>query len=212
VIGLTTWLQVPSSDDPGATPLSTIKGARSLFLAVESTCAVVLALVYALLVVVLVFGLPLWLRGGLPLWLRVGLPLWLRVAQVELGDELPVGLELLFGLLVGIMSGLLPGTWVPFVIVRSWLALQGQLPWRLMAFLEDCHRLGIFRQVGPVYQFRHASLQDHLAQVPMSQRADPNTDMRRQDVHSSLPALPLAQHGGVRMNCRALASVGGVGP
>ena len=52
-----------------------------------------------------------------------------------------------------------------FVIVRSWLAARTQLPWRLMAFLEDCYRLGILRKVGPVYQFRvngHARLQDHL--------------------------------------------------
>src|SRR5262245_45116424 len=80
-----------------------------------------------------------------------------------------VGLGLGIGLGVGLASGLLPGTWAPFVIVRSWLALRGRLPWHLMAFLEDCHRLGILRQVSPVYQFRHARLQDHLARTP----ADP---------------------------------------
>ena len=39
-------------------------------------------------------------------------------------------------------------------------------PWRVMPMLEDCLRLGLLRTVGPVYQFRHAALQDHLARRP----------------------------------------------
>jgi hypothetical protein len=35
-------------------------------------------------------------------------------------------------------------------------------PW-LMRFLDDAHRLGVLRRVGPVYQFRHARMQDHFA-------------------------------------------------
>ena len=34
-----------------------------------------------------------------------------------------------------------------------------------MRLLDDAHRLGILRQVGATYQFRHAALQDHLAKV-----------------------------------------------
>ncbi|MFC5827192.1 hypothetical protein [Nonomuraea insulae] len=36
----------------------------------------------------------------------------------------------------------------------------------LLPFLDDMHRLGLLRTVGPVYQFRHAELQDHLAPAP----------------------------------------------
>jgi hypothetical protein len=32
-----------------------------------------------------------------------------------------------------------------------------------MDFLDDAHRLGLLRTVGPIYQFRHADLHDHLA-------------------------------------------------
>jgi hypothetical protein len=32
-----------------------------------------------------------------------------------------------------------------------------------MPFLDDAHRLGLLRAVGPAYQFRHAELHDHLA-------------------------------------------------
>jgi hypothetical protein len=49
------------------------------------------------------------------------------------------------------------------VLVRLWLPLTGQLPWRVMGFLEEAHRRGILRQVGAVYQFRHARLQEHFA-------------------------------------------------
>jgi hypothetical protein len=52
---------------------------------------------------------------------------------------------------------------VAYVIASRWLAYRRLLPGDLMAFLEDAHRLGLLRTVGPVYQFRHAELQDHLA-------------------------------------------------
>jgi hypothetical protein len=32
-----------------------------------------------------------------------------------------------------------------------------------MRFLEDARERGVLRTVGPVYQFRHARLQDRLA-------------------------------------------------
>ncbi|MEV0698950.1 hypothetical protein AB0I53_13675 [Saccharopolyspora sp. NPDC050389] len=53
-----------------------------------------------------------------------------------------------------------------FLVVRLWLALRGRTPLRLMSFLADAHRLGVLRQVGPYYQFRHAVLQDRLAARP----------------------------------------------
>ena len=43
------------------------------------------------------------------------------------------------------------------------LARSGQTPVRLMRFLEDAHERNVLRTVGPVYQFRHARLQDRLA-------------------------------------------------
>jgi len=52
------------------------------------------------------------------------------------------------------------GQWVVFG--RIWLPLTGQLPWAAAAFLKDAHERGVLRQVGAVYQFRHARLQDRL--------------------------------------------------
>jgi hypothetical protein len=34
-----------------------------------------------------------------------------------------------------------------------------------MTFLDDAHHRGVLRQVGAVYQFRDARLQDHLAKT-----------------------------------------------
>jgi len=49
-----------------------------------------------------------------------------------------------------------------FVLTRLVLALAGRLPWRPMVFLADAHQRGALRQVGAVYQFRHARLRDRL--------------------------------------------------
>jgi hypothetical protein len=54
-------------------------------------------------------------------------------------------------------------SWSWYASTHAWLATRGRLPWRLMAFLEDAHRREVLRQVGAVYQFRHARLQDHLS-------------------------------------------------
>jgi hypothetical protein len=56
--------------------------------------------------------------------------------------------------------------WPYYSLARLRFALSGQLPWRLQAFLADAHRLGVLRQAGAVYQFRHANLQQRLAHVP----------------------------------------------
>jgi DNA-binding SARP family transcriptional activator len=74
------------------------------------------------------------------------------------------------GFLTGIMFGIAVGltiflsrAWGSFILTRIWFAARGQTPLRLMRFLADAHRRAVLRQVGAVYQFRHASLQDNLA-------------------------------------------------
>lgn len=53
--------------------------------------------------------------------------------------------------------------WGTFVLSRTWFALVGRLPFRLVGFLRDAHERGALRQVGAVYQFRHALLRDRLS-------------------------------------------------
>ncbi|MEW9555331.1 hypothetical protein [Nonomuraea sp. NPDC050783] len=77
----------------------------------------------------------------------------------------------LAGLLAGVLAGTLSGVLTFGNHHASLLckvagmrqALAGRLPRQIMDFLDDAHRLGLLRAVGPVYQFRHAALHDHLA-------------------------------------------------
>ena len=65
--------------------------------------------------------------------------------------------------------------WAHYTAARLYLGTRGRLPWRLQAFLSEAHHLGILRQVGPVYQFRHARLRDHLGSSH-SRLPGPRTD------------------------------------
>ncbi|MFI1523434.1 NACHT domain-containing protein [Kitasatospora cineracea] len=54
--------------------------------------------------------------------------------------------------------------WGAYTITRLLLAAAGRIPLRYAAFLAEAHRLGLLRRVGSVYQFRHESLRERLAQ------------------------------------------------
>jgi hypothetical protein len=58
----------------------------------------------------------------------------------------------------------------PSFRVTRWL-LQGRLPRQLLTFLEDARSRGILRQAGTVYQFRHAMLQQYLADPALATTA-----------------------------------------
>jgi len=69
----------------------------------------------------------------------------------------------IYGLLLAVVVALLMNAWGRWlVLVRFWLPLTGRLPWPVVAFLDDACELGVLRQAGPVYQFRHARLQTYL--------------------------------------------------
>jgi len=88
-------------------------------------------------------------------------------------------LGLLAGLAAGLAGGLVNGiqyafsfgfdkfgavAWGRFQVARAWLAVTRRLPWRLMTFLADARQLGVLRQEGGTYHFRHAELREQLAQ------------------------------------------------
>jgi MFS family permease len=82
---------------------------------------------------------------------------------------------LLAGLVMG-LGGTLIGTWagtaasphgsavILTAAALAHLTTRHKIPLRLIAFLEDARSRHLLRTVGPVYQFRHATLQDRLAQ------------------------------------------------
>ena len=113
------------------------------------------------------FGLVSGLTTGL------GIGLLFLVYGIVLGGVLMAGqwggLEI--GLVAWLVSGLALGLLIGLVHPQSWssslafaqLAVSDRTPLRLMRFLEDARSRGVLRTVGPVYQFRHARLQDRLA-------------------------------------------------
>lgn len=75
-----------------------------------------------------------------------------------------VGLAIgIANLLAGGLAGKETHAWAIYVMASLQVAARRQLPVRLMGFLDDAHRVGLLRTVGPRYQFRHAELQNYLA-------------------------------------------------
>jgi hypothetical protein len=82
----------------------------------------------------------------------------------------PVGLTA--GLAAGVALGALGGvmyvrTW-PATLAFAQLTARWRTPLRLMSFLEDARARNVLRTVGPICQFRHARLQDRLAEQSLS--------------------------------------------
>jgi hypothetical protein len=137
--GLIKWLETPTPIDRARTSVATWQADRLL--------QVILSLGIALLLGPLV-GLTAWLASG---------PLFGFIAGCAAGLAMGVG---------GLATGLaltFNHPWLLCQISTFRLARKGRLPYNLVSFLDDAHRLGLLRAIGPIYQFRHAELHDHLA-------------------------------------------------
>jgi hypothetical protein len=85
-----------------------------------------------------------------------------------------LGWVLVFGLVFGLVF---PRTWTASLAFAQ-LAMRWHTPSRLLQFLDDARQRDVLRTVGPVYQFRHARLQDRLAgQATPKRAADVATDV-----------------------------------
>ncbi len=84
-------------------------------------------------------------------------------AGVGTGVSVGVVAVLEFGVGAGAVAGLgISHAW-PATLAAAQLAARWHTPLRLMNFLDDARERNVLRTVGPVYQFRHARLQDRLA-------------------------------------------------
>jgi hypothetical protein len=103
-----------------------------------------------------------------------------RKYDLTLGLLLALESAIVFGTLTAVVRGLSNGVYVALIIgvaglgatglnlaLSSFafvqLAMRWHTPVRLMRFLDDASRRGVLRRIGPLYQFRHARLQDYLA-------------------------------------------------
>ncbi|WP_346099749.1 NACHT domain-containing protein [Streptomyces olivaceiscleroticus] len=113
------------------------------------------------------------ITGGVAGWIvygPAGSAAYLFAGAVAGGLQIPTRNDLVLGSMVGGLFGIAIGlqavmcrAWGSSLLSRAWMALHGYQPWRQMDFLADAHRRGVLRQVGAVYQFRHARLQEHLS-------------------------------------------------
>ena len=113
------------------------------------------------------FGLAVELAIGLAFGLGRGLTFGL-VGGLTLG--LVAGLT--FGLVAGLMASLVVGPSLTLAggslkvnLTQLILAATGVGRVKFIRVLEDAHHRQVLRQAGAVYQFRHAELQDHLAEI-----------------------------------------------
>jgi hypothetical protein len=106
----------------------------------------------------LVVGLVVGLLAGLAFGLGFGLSEGLTP-----GLETGTGYGLSLGLVAGLVAGLSISHAWPTTLAAAQLTKRWHTPLRLMKFLDDARERNVLRTVGPVYQFRHARLQDRLA-------------------------------------------------
>lgn len=133
-VGLIAWAETPISDERPQSPALTFR--RDLRLVCVKSIATGSALA-------VVFGVQDAVIGGN--WLTGGL---FAGVFVTILTAFGVGLHQASG---------------RYLVTVLALGLRRRTPLRLLAFLDDAHRLGLLRRTGPVYQFRHAKLQDRLA-------------------------------------------------
>lgn len=134
-IGLTEWAATPVTNERPQTPMITFRRDRQLIYIKALTTGCTLGIA---------FGIQDTLTGS-----SEGLTTGLTVAFITaLAITLGVGLHQSSG---------------RYLATTSILCAQRRIPLRLLSFLDDAYRLGILRQVGSTYQFRHAKLQDRLA-------------------------------------------------
>ncbi|MEU7379211.1 NACHT domain-containing protein [Streptomyces sp. NPDC042207] len=97
--------------------------------------------------------------------------------------------------------------WTQWLLAKVTLASLGRLPWSTMAFLEDARRVGLLRQVGGVYQFRHAQLQARLA-AGRRGSGTPAPRRRRATTRAPWPVRPLPAASSTPQSARIPGYVG----
>jgi hypothetical protein len=116
-------------------------------------------------------------RNDRAYWRAVGLACSFAavlLAGIGLGLGLAARADLDFAsvIAVGLTVGLIaPRTWATSLTFIQ-LAESWRTPIRIMRLLEDARQRDVLRTIGPIYQFRHARLQDRLAELmpPPDQR------------------------------------------
>jgi hypothetical protein len=152
--GLAAWARTPGKAQRASSPETSHRGDRTLTTLVAAGFGITVGPAVGFLVA----------AGATP------------AVSVAVGVSTGVAAGLVGGMTGGLTSRFTMGggntAWPAFAIAQLWLAAQRRLPLRLITFLDDAHRLGLLRVLGPVYQFRHTDLQHHLASRDLTASAD----------------------------------------
>ena len=148
---LTLWVRLPAKPERPSSPLSALRSDRLLA-------------VFDILSITLIVGV-------------IGTVAELVVGNIHSGIGWGIITFVALCLAIGVAASALLwplNSWASFAFARLMLALRGRIPWRLMRFLQEARQVGVLRQTGTIYQFRHARLQDRLAsryQAPVAIQA-----------------------------------------
>ncbi len=226
-VGLHVWLDIPADVARMSSPAVVLKQDRIATLTFGLSFALSFGLIYGTAYVftdsrvggpifgpvlglsfALSFGIAGAVAGAGMGWLgygRMGALTYSAAGAIAGGLASPPVNSVVLGTAAGLTFGIAAGAvvlpsraWGAYVLSRTWLAAQGQQPWRLMAFLADAHRRGVLRQAGGVYQFRHARLQDHLGGPKPQHHVRENGDPRRRGRPGQGPSLAKDRDGARR--------------
>jgi transcriptional regulator with XRE-family HTH domain len=187
-VGVHVWLDSPADASRVSSPLTVLRQDRTAALSYTLTFTLSMGTFYAVadtftkqtrfvpifggsfdIALALATGIAGGLLGRFAFGRPGGVAYGLAAAAVG-GQVFPRASTLFAGLLAGTMFGIAIGltiflsrAWGSFVFALAWLAARRKTPLRVMRFLADAHRRAVLRQVGAIYQFRHARLQDNLA-------------------------------------------------
>ncbi|MBB5857543.1 NACHT domain-containing protein [Amycolatopsis umgeniensis] len=102
-----------------------------------------------------------------------------------------LALWIVCGMVVVVVQVFLHAEWPWFAAARIRLALGGELPFRLIAFLDEMDAVDIVRREGDVYRFRHPVLRDWLlAQAAKERYASLDGERQRFLRRLAVPAGP----------------------
>jgi hypothetical protein len=125
----------------------------------------------------LVVGLTVGLMGGLVGGLLVGLKGVFGLKGALVGELVLMLICLLGSFLAAVLGDLLGGGSMKVSLTELILATTGAGRVKFIRVLEDAHHRQLLRQSGAVYQFRHAELQDHLAEIHRRHTQSPTSDL-----------------------------------
>lgn len=114
------------------------------------------------------------LAGGSAVWRAAWLVIFAGIApEWNLDSARPGTWSVTFAVMLVALAvlGASSSAWCGYDVARAWLWGAGKLPWNVLGLLAEAHRLGVLRQSGAAYQFRHSRLQERLAALAGDQPA-----------------------------------------